>query len=93
MQVLAENSIGASVGDTVSVTASTKNVLFSSFILYILPVILFIISLILGGAVFKNEKLSIIFTAVSLAVWFIVIKFLCKKEITHTISEVIYHRD
>ncbi|UKI36055.1 MAG: SoxR reducing system RseC family protein [Clostridiales bacterium] len=39
VQVLAENSIGASEGDTVSVTASTKSVLFSSFILYILPVI------------------------------------------------------
>ena len=93
VQVLAENSIGASEGDTVSVTASTKSVLFSSFILYILPVILFIVSLILGGAVFKSEKLSLIFTAVSLAVWLIVIKFLGKKEITHTISEVIYHRD
>lgn len=93
VRVLAENKIGAKAGDTVRVTASTKSVLFSSFVLYVLPVILFIISLILGGAVFKNEKLSLIFTAVSLAVWLIVIKFLGKKEITHTISEVIYHRD
>lgn len=93
VKVLAENKIGAKEGDTVSVFADTKRILLSSFILYVLPVILLIASLIIGGAVFKNEKTSVVLIVFSLTVWFAVIKFLEKSKITHTISEVIYHRD
>lgn len=93
VKVLAENKAGAEIGDIVTVFTNTGKIMFLSFMLYVLPVILFFVSVAAGSLVLKSEGASIIFIAISFFIWFIIIKILGKKEVKHTISEVIYHRD
>ena len=48
MLISAKNPIGASVGDMVTISASSKSVLLSAAVLYVIPVILFFVGYFLG---------------------------------------------
>ena len=48
MLISAANPIGAAVGDMVTISASSKSVLLSAAVLYVIPVILFFVGYFLG---------------------------------------------
>ncbi len=88
------NPIGAKVGDTVLIEASNGAVIKNAFLLYILPVIVFFVSYILAGALFKAGYLKFIFVAVCLVLWFLYMRTYSKKNtITSIAREVIYEKD
>ncbi len=89
----AVNKIGAKAGDDVIVYANSKDIYLSSFLLYVLPVILVMASVILGSVYFKNDLLSLVFCALSLVLWVAVIKIINKKEIKHTVLKVVNKND
>ncbi len=72
------NKIGAKVGDKVLIETKTSKVLFVSFLLYILPVIL----LILGAVILEETSSGLmnVFVFIPLAlVWLLIIKLTNKK--------------
>lgn len=91
-RVLAKNGIGAKEGDNVEVFADTGKIIFIAFMLYVLPVILLFSAVVLSQAL-ESKRLFPIFAAAAALVWFFAIKILGKNKVTHTITEVICHRD
>lgn len=67
--VMAKNIINADVGDVVSISSKTEQVIKMAFLVYILPIILFFFTYFSAGLFFENESLLI---ALSLAVFFLV---------------------
>lgn len=58
-----ENPVGAAVGDRVKIETDTNKVLFASFILYIVPVLLTILAAIITAAVTKETPVLIFVSA------------------------------
>ena len=48
MLISVENTIGAAVGDIVTISANSKAVLLSAAVLYMMPIILFFVGYLLG---------------------------------------------
>lgn len=72
------NKIGAKVGDKVLIETKTSKVLFASFLLYILPVVL----LILGAVILEENPTGLwnVFVFIPLVlVWLLIIRLTNKK--------------
>lgn len=87
------NKAGAKAGDDVIVYADSKDIYLSSFLLYVLPVILIMASVFFGSLVLKSDILSIVFCLISLILWVGIIKIMNKKEIKHTVLKVVNKND
>lgn len=55
-----KNPIGASVGDRVAVELSDKRFLLAAFLVYILPLIMFLAGFLVSGYFFSGELLQIV---------------------------------
>lgn len=88
-EITVTNPIGANVGDRVEIETKTSSVLAVSFLLYILPVFILIIS----AVVCENYNLgyfSILLFGILLILWYAVIKLLNKKvKIQNVITKII----
>ncbi|MBC8590426.1 SoxR reducing system RseC family protein [Wansuia hejianensis] len=79
------NELNAKVGDFVEIKGNTKNILKYTFIVYMVPFVLFIIGIVLGNMVFKDmgissyEILSFLMGVVFLGLSFIVVKLIDKR--------------
>lgn len=92
-----ENSVGAVIGDKVSVVSTTGGVLFASFVSFIFPIIISFITYFLSSEFTDNIAVN---TVISVAV-FVVSFFSCvsimnvyvKKHITFRIEKIIKEKD
>lgn len=77
MQLVANNSFGAKIGDTVEVEVPPGKVLGYSFILFIIPIIMMIAGYFVGTSFSSgSEGVGIIGSLTGLALSFLIIKFL-----------------
>ncbi len=76
---LADNGVGANVGDMVELTMETKNVLSAAFIMYTIPLITLLLGIFIGSKVFttNTEGYSLILGFAFLVITYFLIK---KKE-------------
>ena len=83
----ARNPIGAQPGDMVVVTSETKTVLKAAAVLYMLPLVFFILGYLLGESLWQRGGLGSI-CAVALCILLIKVydRRLAKKEILYTIT-------
>lgn len=58
--VKARNDIGAKSGDYVAIEMDSKNVLLSAFLVYVLPLVLFLLSYEITSRLFRNTALTLI---------------------------------
>ena len=65
---LADNSLGAAVGDTVVVESATAHVLGIAAVVYLLPVLLFFGLYFLAGALRVGEPLALLFGGAGFAI-------------------------
>lgn len=77
MQIVANNSLGAKIGDTVEVEVPPGKVLGYSFIIFIIPIIMMIAGYFIGTSVFGgSEGIGIICSLSALAIAFLLIKII-----------------
>ena len=76
---VAQNTAGATVGDTVKIESDSKAVICASVILYIMPVIVAIVAAVATKGCAMSDALSVLFSAVAFLVSFVAIKFFEKK--------------
>lgn len=79
-RVFAVNDINACVGDRVAIEMSDKNVLGAAFLVYIVPIIALIAGYLLGDILFKSEPLGVLTGIIFMAVTFIVIMRIDRKN-------------
>ncbi len=80
----------ASEGDTVLVRVPDKSLLFSAFIVYVLPLCVFLIGLIIGKLVSGSDTVSVISALSGLLISFFVLRKIDrKKAYTPTVISVI----
>lgn len=88
----AKNAVGASTGDKVQVEASDRSVLFSAFIVFILPIVL-ATAVYLISSMFVEAPNDILIATAVFFVYFGVLavfeKFKSKKETKFVITEII----
>lgn len=83
------NPIGAKKGDRVEIETKTSSVLYVSFLLYIFPVFILIISALVCES-YNFGYYSILVFAVLLSIWYMAIKLLNKKiKIQNVITKII----
>lgn len=88
MLLSVENTIGAEVGDMVTISANSKTVLLSAVVLYMMPVILFFVGYLLGAQLVFSEGLFGCLGFV-LGIVFAVVydrKILARKKATYTMT-------
>lgn len=51
MQIIAENDLHASVGDTVRVELGSKKIVGASFLAYLVPLLFFLLGLLIGNLI------------------------------------------
>ena len=76
----ADNSLGAKVGECVIIETETKSVLFSAFLVYILPIVFLCAGYFVGEKSGFNEAKSMICGFVLFILAFIVLHFYDKKR-------------
>ncbi|MDR7856420.1 SoxR reducing system RseC family protein [Tissierella sp.] len=82
--VILPNNIGAKAGDLVEIIGETKNILKYTMIVYLIPLTLFILSILISTKILKKvdisnyEPLSFLIGLVFLAVGYFVVKFIDK---------------
>lgn len=85
LRVEAENSVGAKSGDFVELGMSTKAVLKSAFIVYVIPLIMLVVGIVSGIEIAKKigmknyESIGLLSGLVLLFVSFIMIRIIDKK--------------
>lgn len=77
--VTAENRPGAHPGDTVLVESSNRDIMYSAFLVYVVPFILFFIGYFAGRTLFHSEGLSILTAFAGLVIGFLPARKLDKK--------------
>ena len=88
------NPINAKAGDTVVIETDTPKVLKNAFMLYMLPVIVFFVSYIMGVQLTEFLTFRIALICVCLLLWLLFIRTYSKKHpITSIAKEVIYEKD
>ena len=88
------NPINAKEGDTVVIETDTPKVLKNAFMLYMLPVIIFFVSYMVGVCLTDFLPFRIVFIGVCLVIWFLFIRTYSKNNpITSIAKEVIYEKD
>ncbi len=100
IHLIAQNKLGAHVGDMVEVAMASKGVLSAAFIMYVLPLAGLFIGLTIGYVLFGTHAMGEVFTALLgfalMAAVFIVIKrnnqrFLNDDKYTAKITQVVQH--
>jgi len=71
----AENLVDANQGDEVKVKIEANHYCNALFLIFVLPLILIIGGYFLGSNVFQSENIGYIFTALSLLIWLLVLRF------------------
>lgn len=83
----ARNPIGAKPGDLVVVSSETKTVLKAAAVLYLLPLVLFLVGYLLGESLWQRGALMgiccVVFSIILIRVYD---RCLAKKEIEYTIT-------
>lgn len=89
------NEIGAKEGDKVLIGAPANKILFSAFLVYMLPLIGLFLSYLILSTFFKNAFVISSGCVIWLAVWFSIIRFKNKssKNEMSTILEVINEKN
>ena len=89
------NEIGAKEGDKVLIGAPAVKILFSAFLVYMLPLIGLFVVYMLASAFFKNAFVIAFGCVMWLAVWFVLIRLRNRshKEEMSTILEVINEKN
>ena len=88
-EIIVSNPIGAKKGDRVEIETKTSSILGVSFLLYILPVFILIVSALLCES-YNLGYYSILVFAVLLSVWYAAIKLTGKKiKIRNVITKII----
>lgn len=86
---LARNTLGAKVGDRVEMYVSDKNVVWLSFLVYMLPLILIFGVWTISMSFFQNTVVSLVCISVILALWVIFIKRYNRKGIVNEITKIL----
>lgn len=73
------NPIGAKEGDSVEVVRSEGGKLFSALLVFLVPLLLIIGSVIVTYLTKKDEIWILIISAISVVAWFIILSFIDKK--------------
>ena len=88
----AKNAVGAIVGDKVSIEIDTKRVLKSAFLVYILPLLVFLAAYLTGAEIFENNIVTALGSVVSAGIVFLCLCIYDKKykeKYLPTITEII----
>ena len=89
------NEIGAKEGDEVLIGAPANKILFSAFLVYMLPLIGLFVTYVILSTFFNNAFVISSGCVIWLAIWFVLIRFKnksCKNEMS-TILEVINEKN
>ena len=84
----ADNSIGAVVGDTVTVESETSKVLKTAFLVYVCPLIAFIAVYFISVKYTGEERAAFISAAVFVLFWFLLGRIDKKKNISVRIMKI-----
>jgi len=75
------NHVGAKVGQIVKIEMKDSYILFSAFLLYIIPLVMFFIGYAVGYSIFPNELAGGMFGLLLLALSYVIIKMIDRKYI------------
>ena len=93
IRVVAQNPIGAQVGDRVEIETQTSRVLSAAVLVYVVPFILFFIGYAIAAALHMTEGYSMLMSFAFFAVGFVVIALVGRRHkknpITYEIINVI----
>ena len=78
--VTAINTIGAKVGDKVEMEMASSKVLFTAFIVYALPIIMFVLAYFAGVKISGNDTIGIIIGFLVMALFYAAIIIFSKKN-------------
>ncbi len=79
IKALADNKIGAQVGDFVIVEAETKNVLKCAFLVYLSPVLLMMTAYILSISFAENKIIAAVVSVLAFLISGVIVKIFDKK--------------
>ena len=79
-KILVNNNIGAKPGDYVEIEISTKNVLGSAFLVYLLPLIVFFAGYLIAEYLTKSEIIALIFGIIPFTLAFLFLHIWDKKH-------------
>ena len=75
----AENNVGANVGDTVIVTTKEKAKTVGILLVFGVPILLIVASLLIGYLLIKSETVGLITSIFSVVIWFFILSFIDKR--------------
>ena len=95
MVVEARNLIGAQAGDTVRICLSSRSVLGAAFLLYVVPLLVFLGGFILGQALTQNQLWAVLLGFLSMAAAYVGIRLVDrwldrKRKLLPQVTEIVY---
>ena len=75
----AENKTGATVGQTVIIDTEKDGKLLGALLVFLVPLLLIVVSVVVGLTVIKNELSVLILSIALTAVWFVILSLIDKK--------------
>ena len=88
-ETLALNPVGAKVGDRVEMSVEDSKIVFLSFVVYMLPLIILFVTWVLCDYLWRNTLVNLVAIIALLGVWVFFIRKFNKKGIINKIERIL----